>query len=161
MKNLFVLFLIPLAIISGCGHSNEGEKKDNLSKGEYDLSKQGLSLIIKAPSEPLVEAAGGGAYTVQSSDVFKIKVHEGAGDVGQKKKDLEADEVFKVEKFISDEPNALFYEIKGAGISEYHFYVVLKNEKTSFEIEDDRSKMYSEEEIKNMFEAAKNARIKE
>lgn len=158
MKSLIFVISISFLLFSCGTDSNVGESKTTLEKGEHDLSSQGLPLIIKAPSEPLVEAEASG-YDVKSSDVFQLIVTEG-GDIEQKKADIQSDEVNKLQQFIVDEPNALFYETKITE-PEYHFYVVLKDNNSSFELQENKTKQFSKEEVKEMFEAAKAARIAE
>jgi hypothetical protein len=162
MKNFAFVFLMAVATtcFTACSTSTttDSASDSGLKKGEYDLSRSGVNIVIKAPSDPAVESTPLG-YDVHSSDVFRILISEGSGDVAQKKKDLQSDEVYKLTRMIVDEPNATMYEISFADKKEFHFFVVAKGSKNTYEIQDYKNKLYTEEEVKAMFDAAKSSRV--
>jgi hypothetical protein len=158
-KLMFLLAVSGIALFTACG----GEKKEEvkLAPGEYDLSKDGLPLIVKTPSEPIVESPMAGSYSIKCSNEFNIEVVEGTGNMEQIKKDIAANDVNKFQRYITEEDNAILYESKILD-SEFHFYVILKAGKTTYEIQDKKGeKTYTEEQATAMFEAAKAFRMKE
>lgn len=160
MKKIFFFLAVSCATLLGaCGG---GDKKDNevkLAPGEYDLTKSGLSMVVSTPSEPIVENAIAGTYSLKCSNEFQIDIVEGEGNMEQIKKDIAGNEVNKFQRYATEEDNALLYESKIVD-SEFHFYIILKSGKTTYEIQDKKGdKIYTEEQAQTMFDAAKKFRV--
>lgn len=164
MKKIILLLSIPALILSGCKGDESASKDANqageaLQAGEFDLSKSGVNLIIKAPVEPAVESAGAG-FEVKANEDFQLFIAEGPGDMNLMKSDIEKNDVNKFKRFIVDEPDAILYETEITQ-PEFHFFVVKKGgNNTTLEIQDLKAKTFNEEQAKAMFEAAKASRVK-
>lgn len=164
IKFLIGVLAVPALLLSGCKGNEQAQEQPaaeqaQLAAGEYDLSKSGVSLIIKAPADPAVEQVAG-AYEVKANDEFQLVVAEGPGDMNLMKSDIQKNDVNKFTRFIIDEPDAILYESQ-ITTPEFHFFVVKKGaNNTTYEIQDVKSKIFTEEQAKAMFEAAKASRVK-
>lgn len=163
--NYFIAALsIPVMILSGCKGNEQSQETATteqaaLVAGEYDLSKSGLNLIIKAPADPAVEQVAG-AYEVKANEDFQLVVAEGAGDMNLMKSDIQNNDVNKFTRFLVEEPDAILFESQITE-PEFHFFVVKKgSNNTVYEIQDLKGKIFTEEQARAMFEAAKASRVK-
>lgn len=160
MKKIALILAVScIALLSACGNGDKKENEIKLVPSEYDLSKSGLSMVVSAPSEPIVENPAAGIYNLKCSNEFQIDIVEGEGNVEQIKKDIAGNEVNKFQRYVEEEDNALLYESKILD-SEFHFYFILKAGKTTYEIQDKKGdKIYTEEQAMAMFDAAKKFRV--
>ena len=160
MKKIFFLLAVSgITLLGACGGGDNKENEVKLAPGEYDLTKSGLSMVVTAPSEPIVENSVAGTYSLKCSNEFQIDIVEGEGNMEQIKKDIAGNEVNKFQRYATEEDNALLYESKIVD-SEFHFYIILKSGKTTYEIQDKKGdKIYTEEPAQTMFDAAKKFRV--
>jgi hypothetical protein len=162
LKKYLYLMVVPAVLMAGCKGNQTQESPEagqQIQAGEYDLSKNGVNLIIKAPAEPAVEQVAAN-YEVKANDDFQIQIAEGTGDMNLMKSDIQKNDVNKFKRFIVDEPEAILYESEITQ-PEFHFFVVKKgSNNTIYEIQDIKTKVFTEEQAKAMFDAAKAARAK-
>ena len=168
MKNtLLLLFTSSIIIFTSCG----GKKDDAVvipGMKQVEITIAGNVLSIYAPDSTtgpmqIVEKPWG-ATEISVGPNFQISIEEGAGDIPLLKSDIAADDVYKLQKFVKDEPALLFWEVKILDMenSKFHFYNIVPAGKTTYIIKDiETGESYSQASIEKMLESAKTLKAKE
>ncbi len=174
MKKLFFLFAIVLTtVITSCGDKEKDKPLSVPGMTLIDLSKQEFNfpvtiLVPDSTNGPMtITPQNWGALEIKVGDGFQISVEQGDGENDDlkliKSTEIDANEVHKVKKYMTDEPNFVFYETQMLGTekSSFHFYGVFKVGDKNFVVEDLKGDDFSEEAIKKMMESAKTLAAKE
>ena len=170
MKHALLLFVAPaLLFFVSCGGGKK-EESTALMPGmmEVDFKINGNDLLIMVPDSTkgkmeLIEQSWGATEIKVGAD-FQLSIEEGEGDVATVKGDITGNAVFKLQRYLKDEPEFLFWESKNADLpgSRFHFYLIIKIGAASFIIKDvENGDANSEKIIQTMIDAAKTLKVKE
>jgi len=174
MKRLLLFLVIPIAIVfTQCGEGAEDETvaKETVNLGNtvvIDLSEHGYPISIKVPApdedtpEATVEVLDWGAIEIRVDKYFQLQIADGEGNLADKKQDNidMYDNIYTLEYLIEEE-SALLFKTEIPGLEpEFHFFVVVKTAHRTFEIEDVKEEIYSEEAARRMFDFAKAIKFK-
>lgn len=163
MKKVLILLAAPVIIcFTSCGGSKAEEEVilPGMMKAQLIVAGDTLSMVIPDSTKGKVEIVEQpwGATEIKVGNAFQISIEQGEGDVTLVKSDIAGDEVFKLQRYITDEPTLVFWEAKIADMpnSNFHFYAVSKVNKASYVIKDIESgEAYNEAAVKAMVDAAK------
>jgi len=169
MKKILLLLATPaLLFFSSCGGSKTEESAPIPGMMVVDLKINGNALSIMVPDSSkgkmeMVEQSWG-ATEIKVGPDFQISIEEGDGDVALVKSDVTGNEVFKLQRYITDEPTLLFWEEKNADLpsARFHFYTIIKAGASNYVIKDIESgEAYNEKAVQTMIDAAKTLKAKE
>ena len=169
MKKALVLFAAPVIILfTSCGGSKTEESSPIACMMVVDLKINGNDLSVVVPDSSkgkmeMVEQSWGATEIKVGAD-FQISIEEGDGDVALVKSDVTGNEVFKLQRYITDEPTLLFWEEKNADLpsARFHFYTIIKAGASNYVIKDIESgEAYNEKAVQTMIDAAKTLKAKE
>lgn len=161
------MYLILIVTTVAMGFTACGPKKDDsvIAPGmmELDLSKNGLPISIVVPDSTKgkfeVITQSWGATEIKVGKNFQISITEGPGDIVLKKSDIKGDDINKLKRYLTDEPETILYESEITQ-PEFHFYSVIKIGNTSYIVEDIRGEMFNEKTAQTMVESAKSIKVK-
>lgn len=170
MKKLILLLAAPaiLTIVS-CG----GSKKDDatvsipgMTEVNFKINGNQLSIMVPDSTKGKMEMVEQpwGATEIKVGKDFQISIEGIDGDIPLVKSDITGNEVFKLQRYLKDEPTLLFWEAKNADMldSRFHFYTILKLGTLNYVIKDIESgDAYTEKLAQTMVDAAKTLRSKE
>ncbi len=169
MKKTLLLLATPaLLFFSSCGGSKTEESTAPLpGMMEVGLKISGNNLLMMVPDSSkgkmeIVEQSWGATEIKVGSD-FQISIEESDGDIALIKSDITGNEVFKLQRYLKDEPTLLFWEGKNANIPDarFHFYTIRKIGTSSFVIKDiETGEAYNEKAIQTMLDAANTIKVK-
>lgn len=149
-----------IAILSSCSTKEEQVIPEGMCS--IDLQRYGKPFSMLVPDtakNPLsISEEASGALLVRAGKNFGLSIFEEQADLALKREDLKADEVNRLTAFISEEPNALFWE-SSITEPEFHFLVnaSLGGRDFSFQdLQDPEAKLLSKASVQKMFEACKN-----
>lgn len=169
MKKTLLLLATPaLLFFSSCGGSKTEESTVIPGMMEVGLIINGNNLSIMVPDSTkgrlqMVEQSWG-ATEIKVGDDFQISIEEAEGDIALMKSDINGNEVFKLQRFLKDEPALLFWEEKNPDLpkARFHFYSIIKTGSTGYLIKDIESgEAYNETAVQTMIDAAKTLKAKE
>lgn len=165
MKKIFFSLAIVAAVFAAsCGGGKTEDKPVAAGMMELDLTAQGLPITIVVPDsvkrklEIVVQSWG--ATEIKIGGNFQISIKDGEGDMALAKSDIAGNDVNKFKRYVVDEPTAIIWESQITE-PEYHMYAIVKAGDRSYEIEDIKGDMFSEEDAKKMLEAARSIKVKE
>ncbi len=164
MKKALILLAVPVIIgFSSCGGSKEKEEVilPGMMKVQVMVAGDTLSMIIPDSTKGKVEIIeqAWGATEIKVGKDFQLSIEPGEGDITLMKSDIAGDEVYKLQRYLTDEPTMLFWESKIGDMpnSNFHFYTISKPGKTSYVIKDVESgDAYNEKAVQTMVDAAKS-----
>jgi hypothetical protein len=168
MKKVFLLLAPVICLLISCGNSKTNETTSSVSgTKEVQLKINGNPLSISTPSDSTkgkleITLQSWGATEITLGKDFKMSIEEGAGDIQLTKSDIAGDEVFKLKRYLKDEPTLLFWESKNADLpdSKFHFYMINKIGAVSYIIKDVESgDSFNEKAIQTMIDAAKTLKV--
>lgn len=174
MKRLLLLLVVPIAIVftqCGDGSNDESATEETVNLGntvEIDLSEHGFPLAIEVPApdentpEASVVVLDWGAVEIKVNKYFQIQIADGEGNIADKKQDNidMYDNIYTLE-YLIDEETALLYKTAIPGLEpEFHFFVVVKGNGRTFEVEDVKEEIYSEEAARRMFDFVRAIKVK-
>jgi len=123
-------------------------------------SIEGFPILTKAPAGvKAVEQYGsakisnGTKFQVELNSVFSY-------NIAAAKKEIEANDINKLKKYVVVEPNGIIYQTEVMGQIQYHFMYFLIGEEESFYFQNVKGSTYDLESTKIMYEAAKASKIK-
>jgi hypothetical protein len=161
-KAVGALFIMT-TIISCGGKKTGSELAAPQGMISLDLTHYGKPFALFVPDTAkahlMITEESTGALYIRIGENFGIAINEQSGDLELLKKDLHDDEINKLKKIITEEPSALFWESEIVK-PEFHFFLnkKLNNNDYSFEdIKDTEKDPFSQEDIRRMFEASRNA----
>lgn len=162
MKKALLLIATPVVLfIASCGGSKSDEKIVIPGMVETVINVNSNELYIQIPDSTkgvaeIIEQPWG-ATEIKVGPDFHISVEENEGDVSLMKTDITGNEVFKLQRYIKDEPTLLFWEAKNENMPDarFHFYSIVKTEKASYVVKDvERLEAYNEKAIQLMIDAS-------
>lgn len=173
MKKLFFLFTVVFSILmAGCGDKEKDKAVSIPGMTLVDLSTQEFNfpVTILVPDSSngtiTITPQNWGAVEIKVGEEFQISVEQGDGENDDlkliKSTEIDANEVHKVKRYITDEPNLVFYETQmlGSDKSSFHFYGVFKSGDKNYVIEDIKGDDFTEEAVKKMLDSAKSLSAK-
>jgi hypothetical protein len=168
MKKAVILLSAPvLLFLASCGGSKTEEEVilPGMMKVQLLVAGDTLSMIIPDSTKGKVDIVEQpwGATEIKVGKDFQLSIEQGEGDITLAKSDIAGDEVFKFQRYLTDEPTLLFWESKIADMptSNFHFYAITKPGKTSYLIKDIESgDAYTEKAIQTMVDASKTLKSK-
>ena len=123
-------------------------------------SIEGFPVLTKAPAGvKAVEEYGSvkisnkGKFQMELNSVFDYSI-------AAAKKEIEANDINKLKKYVVDEPNGIIYQTEVMGQTQYHFMYFLIGEEESFYFQNVKGPTYDLESAKVMYNAAKASKIK-
>lgn len=163
MKKTLILLAVPAIIcLMSCGGSKSEEEVilPGMMKAQLIVASDTLTMIIPDSTKGKVEIIQQpwGATEIKVGSAFQISIEQGEGDVTLVKSDIAGDEVFRLQRYLIDEPTMVFWEAKIGDMpnSNFHFYSIAKVNNTSYVIKDIESgNAYNEMAVKTMVDAAK------
>jgi hypothetical protein len=169
MKKTLLLLATPaLLFLLSCGGSKKNEAAAIMpGMKEVNLKINGNNLSIMVPDSTkgkmdLVEQSWGATEIKVGSD-FQISIEESEGDIPLIKGDITGNPVFKLQRYLKDEPGFIFWESKNADLpgARFHFYLITKIGTVSYVIKDiDNGDANNEKVVQAMIDAAKTLKAK-
>ena len=169
MKKTLLLLATPaLLFLLSCGGPKKETPVSMPGMKEVNLKINGNNLSIMAPDSTkgkmeLIEQPSGITEIKVNTD-FQISIEEGDGDIALVKSDIAGNAVFKLQRYLKDEPTFLFWESKNTDLPgpRFHFYLITKIGTVSYIIKDiDNGDVYNEKVVQTMIDAAKTLKAKE
>jgi len=168
MKKALILLAAPAMIyFSSCGGTKAEEEVilPGMMKVQFVVAGDTLSMIIPDSTKGKVEIIEQpwGATEVKVGKDFQVSIEQSEGDITLQKSDITGDEVFKLQRYLKDEPTMLFWEAKIGDMpnSNFHFYAVSKPGKISYLMKDIESgEAYNEKAVQTMVDASKTLKEK-
>ncbi len=169
MKNRFLLLLAPAIIfLASCGGTKKEETVSLPGMKQVDITINGNALTVIVPDftkGPLqIVEKPWGATEISVGTDFQISIEEGPGDIALLKSDIAADDVYKLQKFITDNPKLVFWEVKILDMegTKFHFYNIVPAGKTTYIVKDiETGESYSQTAVQKMIDAAQTLAAKE
>lgn len=128
---------------------------------DLDLSSAGETYAgwhIQAPAGATAKEDFG-ALAVSDGAGFQLEVNSGAVDMAARKKEIEANDVNKLKKYLTDSPDTLVYQSDvgmGANPIQVHFIAAVKVGGEDFYCENTKGPTYNEAQTKVMVDACKS-----
>jgi hypothetical protein len=168
MKKICILLAAPVIIgFASCGGSKAEEEVilPGMMKINLVVAGDTLTMIVPDSAKRKMEIIEQpwGATEIKVGNEFQVSIEQGEGDMTLRKSDIAGDEVFKLQRYISDEPTLLFWESKIGDMpnSNFHFYTIVKPAKVSYVIKDIESgDAYNEKAAQAMVDAVKTLKAK-
>jgi len=167
MKKILITLITPVALLfAGCGgHSTEEESTENLKEIKVPVSGDSLSIMVPNTLQGSLEITeqAWGATEVKIGTKFQVSIEPNEGDIALQKSDIEGNDIYKFQRYITDEPTLLCWESKIPDMaqSNFHFYMIHKIGNNTYVIKDiDSGEAYSENDVKIMIDAAKRLKDK-
>ena len=170
MKNFLLFISVSAALsLSSCGGGKTTTTDESVPPGmmALDLSKYGKNVIINVPDSTngtlSVDNSMGDMVRIVVGKSFQIDLKEGEGNMDMKKnEDIKKSEVYKLDKFDLEEPNAIIWSWHMEGKpAEFCTFNVVKLGAITYEIESVAGEIFSMEACKKMSDSAKSLRAKE
>lgn len=166
MKKLLSLFSAALLIgtLNSCGDKKKEQEAIVAPQGMHvlDLTRYGKPFAIFVPdtvaSKLEIVQQTYGALDIKVGKNFGISINEQPADIELKKKDIREDEVNKFKSFVTEEPNAIFWESEITQ-PEFHFIINQKVGNAEYSLEDIKnteSEPFGKDAVQKMFDSAKN-----
>jgi hypothetical protein len=148
----------PAATPSEKGKPEAAKPADKPKLAELDASAaaeayKGWKLM--APEGATAKEAFG-ALEVKAGDGFQLEVHSGALDMPGRKKEIGANDVNKLKRYVTDTPEAIVYESEVMGKTEFHFLAGQKVGDEAVSCEDTKGPTYTQAQVETMLEACKS-----
>ncbi len=153
------LSLIFLAVLSLIVFSNMTIAQIPLV--DLDCSSiEGFPVLTKAP-EGVKAVEQYGSVKISNGAKFQMELNSVYDySIAAAKKEIEANDINKLKKYIIDEPNGIIYQTEVMGQIQYHFMYFLIGEEESFYFQNIKGPTYDLESIKVMFNTAKASKLK-
>lgn len=159
-------FCLPLGMVlcilclSSCSNKPEQVIPEGMCSIELQRYGKPFSILVPDTSKnPLsITEEASGALIVKAGKSFGLSIFEEQADLALKREDLKADEVNRLTAFISEEPNALFWE-SSITEPEFHFLVNASVGGRDFsfqDLQDPEAKLPGKASVQKMFESCKN-----
>jgi hypothetical protein len=180
MKKILIILMVVSFVFVNCGGGNKtGETASDSTKvasekttQEYDLSANGIPVIITAPIGAEVKTGIGNTESeglkfinyIVEKDVFKLEVTYTTGSEFTKEELInDAKDIAKEDKdfveMVSEEPNGFIYKLKNDEGDDYNFFYLLLKDGKPIEFESGLNmENYTLDQIKTLMEAAKIAK---
>lgn len=154
-----------IALLSSCSTKEEQVIPEGMCSIDLQGYGKPFSLLVPDTSKnPLsISEEASGALLVKAGKSFGLSIFEEKADLALKREDLKADEVNRLSSFISEDPNALFWE-SSITEPEFHFLVnaSVNGREFSFQdLQDPEAKLLSKASVQKMFESCRNIKALE
>ena len=184
MKMKWMLIALLSFSMVACGDGDkeqkEGQKKENKDQAKdegqdeqssdddaeeiamsldqtLDLSQYDMPLKLKVPEGTTVDEKSYGIY-IKNGEGFNFEPNVDFYEtVAERKKELEANDLNKLKKYIKDTDNGYIAETEVMGKTEYHVFYLIKGEGFTVSIENVKGRPYSLPEAKLMWKAFETA----
>jgi len=168
MKKIVLLIALPAVfILTSCGGAKTEETVSipGMMETEIVINGNKLSVMVPDSTKGKLESLDQqwGATELKVGKNFQISIEEGEGDIVLAKSDIAGDDVFKLQRYIKDEPTIIFWESKNDNLpdSRFHFYAVIKSGEKSYIVRDVESgDAYTEKDVQSMVDAANTLKLK-
>lgn len=168
MKKVLLLLAMPaIVFFAGCGGSKTEEKTTipGMMETSIKVNSNDLSIMIPDSTKGIAEVMEQpwGATEIKVGADFHISIEENDGDIALMKTDITGNEVFKLQRYLKDEPALLYWESKNENMPDarFHFYSILKAGNTSYVIKDvERLEAYNEKAVQTMVDASQTLKAK-
>lgn len=167
MKKTLLLLVAPILILAASCGSKKEEKTTMEGMKEVTLKINGNDVSIMAPDSTVgimeITEQSWGAIEIKVGANFNLSVEENEGDIPLMKTDINGNEVFKLQRFIKDEPTLLFWEAKNGDMPDprFHFYSIIKAGTATYVVKDvERPEAFNEKAIQLMLDASKTLTVK-
>ena len=161
MKRTLLLLATPIFLfIASCGNKAEEKAKiPGMIETAIKINSTDYTIMVPDSTKGLLEITEQpwGATEVKVGQDFHISVEENEGDIALMKTDITGNEVFKLQRYLTDEPALLFWESKNENMpdSRFHFYSIIKMGNSSFVVKDvERLEPYNEKAVQAMVDAS-------
>lgn len=162
MKKALLLIATPVVLfLASCGGSKSDEKTTIPGMVETVIKVNSNELYIMIPDSTKgmaeITEQPWGATEIKVGADFHISVEENEGDIALMKTDITGNEVFKLQRYLKDEPTLLFWEAKNENMPDarFHFYSIVKIANTSYVVKDvERLEAYNEKAVQSMVDAS-------
>jgi hypothetical protein len=121
---------------------------------------EGFPVLTKAPAGVKaveqygsVKISNGAKFQMELNSVYDYSI-------AAAKKEIEANDINKLKKYVVDEPNGIIYQSEVMGQIQYHFMYFLVGKEESFYFQNVKGPTYDLESTKVMYNAAKASKIK-
>lgn len=166
MKKFFLIGIVSaLTIFSSCGDKGPEEVPVPLGMVACDLSEFGMDLIINIPDSthgPTEKFTYGEGVQINVGKAFGIMIKPGTNEIEyMKSTEIGKSEVYKLDKYILDEPTAIIWSWGFEGQpTQNRLYCVVNVGDVTYEVMSDPNGEFSEEACKKMLECARTLRAK-
>lgn len=168
MKKVLLLLAAPaILFFAACGGSKTEEKTTipGMMETSIKVNSNDLSIMIPDSTKGVAEIMEQpwGATEIKVGTDFHISVEENEGDIALMKTDITGNEVFKLQRYLKDEPALLFWESKNENMPDarFHFYAIIKSGNTSYVIKDvERLEPYNEKAVESMVQSSQTLKPK-
>jgi hypothetical protein len=123
-------------------------------------SIEGFPVLTKAPAGVkakeefgAVKISNGSKFQMELSTVYDYSIDAA-------KKEIAANDINKLKKYILEEPNGIIYQTEVMGQTQYHFMYFLIGSEESFYFQNIKGPNYDLASIQAMYNAAKASKIK-
>lgn len=162
MKKALLLIATPVVLFfASCGGSKSDEKTiiPGMVENVIKVNSNELYIMIPDSTKGVAEITEQpwGATEIKVGADFHISVEENEGDIPLMKTDITGNEVFKLQRYIKDEPALLFWEAKNENMPDarFHFYSIVKIGNASYVVKDvERLEAYNEKATQLMLDAS-------
>ncbi len=97
-----------------------------------------------------------GALAVKAGDGFQLEVNSGAVDMAARKKEIAANDVNKLKRYVVEAPDTVIYESEVMDKSEFHFLAAIKIGGEDWSCENAKGPIYTQAQIQAMVDACKS-----
>jgi hypothetical protein len=143
----------------GAGGGGGGAAAPAAKLVELDVSSAGEAYQgwkLMAP-EGAVAKEDFGALSVSDGKGFQLEVHSGATDMPATKKEVEANDVNKLKKYVTDSPDVIVYvSDPGMGGPQVHFHAAVKIGGEDFYCTNSKGPVYTQAQTDVMVQACKS-----
>jgi hypothetical protein len=161
MKKALIACSVASLAFTSCSHKEESESHAPAGMVSYDLRKFGKPFAIFVPdttaSPVRIEEDPSGALRIESRS-FGVTIREQAEDLQLRKRDVQSDDVNKLQQFLIDDSVMLSWESRIVN-PEYHFLINRRMNGSTYSFEDLREPEgapYSKDAVMKMIDACRN-----
>jgi len=167
MKHTLLLLAAPaILFFSSCGSkTDKPTTMPGMMEVNFKMNGNDLSIMVPDSTKGKMQLTEqpSGATEIKVGTDFQISIEEGQADIALTKSDITGNEVFKLQRYLKDEPALLFWESKNADMPDprFHFYTMVKAGTASYVIKDiDSGDPFNEKIIQTMLDAANTLKSK-
>ncbi|MFY9310943.1 MAG: hypothetical protein WAQ28_17985 [Bacteroidia bacterium] len=168
MKKVLLLLAAPaILFLAACGGSKTEDKTTipGMMETSIKVNSNDLSIMIPDSTKGIAEIMEQpwGATEIKVGADFHISIEENEGDIALMKTDITGNEVFKLQRYIKDEPALLFWESKNENMPDarFHYYAIVKAGNLTYVVKDvERLEAYNEKAVETMVQASQTLKPK-
>jgi hypothetical protein len=168
MKKVLLLLAAPaILFLAACGGSKTEDKTTipGMMETSIKVNSNDLSIMIPDSTKGVAEIMEQpwGATEIKVGADFHISIEENEGDIALMKTDITGNEVFKLQRYLKDEPALLFWESKNENMPDarFHYYAIVKAGNLTYVVKDvERLEAYNEKAVETMVQASQTLKPK-